>query len=298
VNVNQEEWRMGFRFEKLYADVVAQDGTVCIAYLAWLDVWGLKSAYAGLELYWPDGRREVIQAQPRAEPIDWSRREIHFSFDVPGGPFLLEYRVVHGAWTPEGAPCDDLRWCVKAARAEASGRWMGDPRRPVLRGVGYADWVELDRPTRRLNLGLLRWGRVHLPDATLVFNAVDFRSGPPWQRAARWSDAGRAEYGTVGIERASSGTEVHLAGLSGHLIIEPARALHVGDAIDRARFPGAVERLVSSAVTGPATERRLLGRARWTGQEQSGSAWALHEAVRFGPLAAVVDVGTAEAPRP
>lgn len=289
---------MGFQFEKLYADVVTPDGTVCIAYLAWLDVWGLRSAYAGLELYWPDGRREVVQAQPRPEPVDWSRREIHFSFDVPGGPFLLEYQVVHGAWTPEGPPCDDLRWCVKAARAEASGRWLGDPRRPVLRGIGYADWVELGRPTRRLNLGLLRWGRVHLPETTLVFNAVDFRAGPSWQRAARWSDDGRTEYQLLGIERTPSGTEVRLPGLAGQLNIEPGRALHVGDAIDRARFPGAVERLVSSAVTGPAKERRLLGRARWSGQGQPSSAWALHETVRFGPLASFADAGAVEAPQP
>jgi hypothetical protein len=279
---------MPFRFEKLYADLVTPDGTVCVTYFAWLDLWGVQSAFSGMELYWADGRREVIRARPRAERIACDAQEIELSLDVPGGPFVLRYEVVHGAWTPRGdPPCDSVRWCVKVARANAVGRWLGDGGRPELRGVGYADRVELERPARQLQLGALRWGRVHLPDASVVFDAVDFRSGRSWKRAARWSSGGRQEWDAFGIEGATRTGHVLLPGDDGRLNIAQGRVLHEGDAIDRGRFPGMVERLVSQAVTGPATEQRLLGRAQWTGPAGPASGWALREAVRFGPRAQV-----------
>jgi len=275
---------MGFRFEKLYADLVTPDGTVCVVYLAWLHAWGLRRGFAGLEVYWPDGRREVVHAAAHPQATSSGAGDLDLSFDVPGGPFVLTYRAVHGSWAPDGAPpCDGLRWSVKVPRAEATGRWAGDPGRPVLRGVGYADCVEIARPTRTLNLGLLRWGRVHLPDATLVYTAVDFRSGPAWQRAAHWADGAMAQWDRFAIGETESGTTVKLDGRTGQLLITPHRALHVGDAIDRARFPGALERMFSSAVTGRATERRSLGRAHWTAGGEALSAWGLHETVRFGP---------------
>jgi hypothetical protein len=269
---------MRFRCSKLYADLVTADGTVCVAYLAWLDAWGLRRAFAGVELYWPGGRREILQARPQAEHDAFASGDLRLSFDVPGGPFELEYATVHGAWTPDGEPPGGaLRWGVKVARAEAVARWRGDRARPELRGIGYADWVEMDCPPRRLGLRLLRWGRVHGPDATLVFNAVDFRSGRSWRRAARWSGGERADWSAFGIEGAPAEV-VDLPGSPGALAIDKGRPLHVGDAIDRGRFPGALARMVSSAVTGPAAEQRSLDRARWS----DGASWALHEAVRFG----------------
>jgi hypothetical protein len=272
---------MRFRCEKLYADLVTPDGTVCVAYLAWLDAWGLRRTFAGLELYWPDGRREIAHARPQSGPTGSPPRDLDLSFDVPGGPFVLTYRTAHGPWRPAGGPPrEGLRWEVKAARAEAVGRWTNDPRRPELRGIGYVDSVEMDRPVRHLDLGALRWGRVHLPDATFVFNAVDFRSGASWHRAARWSEGVMVEWDAFRLDDSMARTIVQLPDRRGHLSIAPDRALHVGDAIDHVRFPGAVARMVSRAVTGPAAERRSLGRARWT-TDGPQSSWALHETVRF-----------------
>jgi hypothetical protein len=259
-----------FRFEKLYADLVTPEGAVCIAYIAHLDAWGLASAHAGLEIYWPDGRREVVHGRPFTDPkcLDYARA-IELRFDVPGGPFVLRYRVIHGAWAPPGEPtADGLRWSVKVARAEAEGRWMNDPARPVLRGTGYADWVEIDRPLRAIGLRRVRWGRVHFPDSTLVFDAVDLRGGRTWQRAARWS----------------SDTAVDVP-CPPPLDFHPVRALHVGDAIDAARFPRTLDRAVSIAMTGAAVEERRLDRARDHDSTGGGEAWALHEEVRFGRAA-------------
>src|SRR5207247_6055027 len=57
---------MTFRFRKLYADVVSDDGTVTIVYLTWLELWGARFASAGVERYGSDGGREVQQARPQA----------------------------------------------------------------------------------------------------------------------------------------------------------------------------------------------------------------------------------------
>jgi hypothetical protein len=255
---------MSFAFDKLYADLVTSDGTVCVAYLAWLDAWGMRKAYAGLELYWPNGQREVIQARPPTERIDPGHGEpedaFRLSFDVPGGPFVMDYRVRHGAWLPSGdPPCKGLRWSVKAARADVVARWSGDPSRPVLEGVGYSDTVEIGRPLRSLALGRLRWGRLHLPEATVVFDTLDFEDGRSWRRAARWTACRVTEHRKFELP----------------VGLEVARELHAGDAIDEARFPRVVDRMMSRAITGRAVERRLLSRLQPGG-------WALHEVVCFG----------------
>ena len=53
---------MPYRFKKLYADLIAEDGSVCIAYMAETHVLGTTYPHAGLECYWPDGRRDVYRA--------------------------------------------------------------------------------------------------------------------------------------------------------------------------------------------------------------------------------------------
>ena len=265
---------MRFLFEKLYADLVTADGTVCVAYLAWLDAWGMRKAYAGLELYWPDGLREVVRARPRTNRADLGDA-IHLSLDVPGGPFVMDHRVRHGGWTPSGdPPGEGIRWCVKAARADVVARWTGDRSRPVLEGIGYSDWVEIARPVRSLALGTLRWGRIHMPDSTIVFDAIDFGSRRSWRRAARWTASGMTEHETFELDASQVGASVWLPETS-PVGLEIARELHAGDAIDAARFPSALDRMMSRAVTGRAVERRSLSRLRPGG-------WALHESVRFG----------------
>ncbi len=258
---------MSFRFKKLYADCVTDDGTVCVVYVAWLDVFGARSTHAGLELYSPDGRREVIRARALSHHVDADG--VTIELDVPGGPFVLEQRSVHGAWVPSGGPPhENLQWSVVTARAETVGRFTSDPSRPVLRGLGYADWVDIGRPTRRLGLRLLQWGRVHLPDSTVVFNIVGFKSRGSWIRGAEWSDDGPREVGELAIVGADDAVNVltmparrSTEGTTS-IDIERARTLHAGDPIDAERFPGVVERVLSGVITGPADEDRRLGRAR------------------------------------
>ncbi len=103
---------MQYRFKKLYADLVARDSTAVVVYVASIEFMGLRHEYAGLEVYWNNGRREVFRAPkptlasqaPSGSPV-WELR-----LDVPGGPFVLRYEEVHGPWRPHSGPSEDLRW--------------------------------------------------------------------------------------------------------------------------------------------------------------------------------------------
>src|SRR6266511_2855685 len=80
----------GFLLRKLYADLVTPDGQVVVVYLGWLSVAGLRTAYAAIESYLPDGTRQVIRGRPDAAqprrayvPAGAPRRAAHLA---PGRP--------------------------------------------------------------------------------------------------------------------------------------------------------------------------------------------------------------------
>jgi hypothetical protein len=150
-------------------------------------------------------------------------------------------------------------------------------RTPVLEGVGYSDWVEIARPVRSLDLGLLRWGRIHMPDSTIVFDAIDFGSRRSWRRAARWTASGMTEHETFDVGASQAGGCVWLPETS-PVGLEIARELHAGDAIDAARFPSVLDRMMSRADPG----RGRGGVALW-GLGRGGGP--LHEEVSFGSRA-------------
>ncbi len=265
---------MSVRFEKLYADLVTADGTVLVAYLAETHAFGTTTRHAGLEVYHPDGTREVHHARSVTRISEGDRTSLAMVFT--NGRFLLEHRTEHGAWQPNGPPpCAGLDWRVCAARASARAE-LG-PRTYV--GTGYSDFVRITRAPRTLGLVELRWGRVHLRDETIVFDALTFANRAPYLRAISICPSGRrVEHDVFTIENREGETSLHLAGRA-PIVLSSQRALHVGAAIDRERFPGVVDRIVSRALAGVVTERRTLARV--------GGSFALHECVRFGRAAAV-----------
>ena len=270
---------MRYRFQKLYADLIAEDNTVCIAYMAETRLFGSVYPHAGLELYRPDGRREVFHATCwRDAPPRLNR--LHF--DVPGGPFVYDFDVEHGAWTPPASLADGLDWSVRFARAEAEARWLGNPARPHLRGIGYADWVDLRRLPRRLGLRRLDWGRIHWPNqTTFLFNAIHFRDSPTAYRTAWWSPGGffASEHHFAVIEATDA---MHLMLPDEVITLRPVRVLHQGPALDPTRFPHRLERLVARATAGPVRETRWLSRAEGSSLPSSEAGWAIHERVYFG----------------
>src|SRR2546426_12138620 len=99
---------MSFRFRKLYADVVSDDGPVTIVYLTWLELWGARFASAGVERYGSDGGRDVQHAPPQAWQFDpdsvgdgWGVR-----LELPSGDFELRYESALSSWRPNGDPPD------------------------------------------------------------------------------------------------------------------------------------------------------------------------------------------------
>lgn len=266
---------MRFRFRKLYADLVADDGTVLIAYATWTVLGRFRTRRGGIELYAADGQRMVSHAGGPPEVAHGVDGAVEMRLRLPSGAFVLRLGMEHGGWRPVGAaPADGLDWWVEVARARAEARWLNGSRAP-LTGIGYADWVELGRPPRRLGLRTLRWGRVHAGDETVVFNALELTGGV-WQRAARWR-GGRLvdECDSVQVRREDdTAVLVRLGDGRWKRLLTTERVLHAGAALDGDRFPRATERVVTRLLSGSIEETRCLARVP--------GGWGLHESVRFG----------------
>src|SRR5437773_3218019 len=153
---------MTFRFRKLYADVVSDDGTVTIVYLTWLELWGARFASAGVERYGSDGGREVQHARPQAWQFNpdsvgdgWGVR-----LELPRGDLELRYQSALSSWRPSGdLPDPAMEWRGLIPPGPVVGRSGG----PALRGTGDCHRVGLLPPPPLLGV---RWppsGGVPLP---------------------------------------------------------------------------------------------------------------------------------------
>jgi hypothetical protein len=271
---------VGYGFRKIYADLVTDDGTVCVAYLSWVRLARRWRGMGGVELYHPDGQREILHATAEPPLVDEATPvgAIPFVLQVGEARFELEYATDHGAWTPEpDCPIGALRWRVKQAQGRGTARWTGCDR-PPLEGRGYVDWVQIDRPTRLLGFRELRWGRVHLPDRTVIVEGLAAKGGVDWRPGLDWTFGEAPVTGEARFDLDDGAGRVTVVGGGEPIDLEPIRVLHDGDAFDPARIPSRIERALCVAVGGPTFETRWIARARSGGQE----GWALHERVRFG----------------
>jgi len=266
-----------YEFRKLYADIVDQSGRVAVLYLTYVRLAGIWSGRASVELYTPDGQRTVMHATEPAPLLDPDAALIEMPREVPlpEGVFRIELEPTLGVWKPERPPpADALHWQVKAARTEARARWPGGE----LRGIGYVDWVQITKPTRLLGLHELHWGRVHLPDRTVVFEHLTTVGGDRWDVGIDWrldEAAPRMLAGPARLDASGHGM-IPLSDLS--LELTPDRVLHDGNAFDPERIPRVVDRMACEALGGRTTETRWLGRARLG----AVVAPCLYERVRFG----------------
>jgi len=281
---------MSFRFRKLYADLVTPDGSVTIVYLSCLELWGVRTAFAGVELYSCRGRRRVLRAQGPVRLPDPDTVRGNWSLQVafPGTSLELSYGDALAPWAPAGPPPHGaLDWRVLIPRATARARWSRGLAHQDVAGRGYVDWVELRSPPRRLDLESLTWGRAHLPEAAIVFTAVRFRSGHEWNRAARWPDGGDPQQDSVRVG-VDGGSIQAAPGPDGDpspygVTLADSRILHKGPGIDVTRFPGWMERSVSRICSGALHETRWVSRvAGQEGKEPDPEYRMVHELVRFG----------------
>jgi hypothetical protein len=285
-----------YRLEKLYVDLIAEDRTVCIGYWTLSELFGKPLLQGMVESFWPDGRHEVVRARPASMPpppllsssmrpapslrAPLPTREAPLRLRLPEGEMTWEFDAKHGSVSPTRIG-RSLDWSVEFARARVIVSWPGLSGRPTLRGVGYADRVRLARLPRRLGLSSLRWGRVHLPDETLVFTSVRFRSGDGWSEAISWSSGSRKlSLPRFEIRDLHESALLELPGRS--LTLRSVRVLHDGPAIDAGRFPHVFERLSVRTLAGPTRETRWLARAERPDRRPGGEGWAIHERVLFG----------------
>jgi len=273
---------VAYEFRKIYADIVTAEGDLCVMYLTWVCLAGRWYPSAGVETYWADGRREVHRSPTPPGPIgrDTPLHELPSELALPGGVFEVSREPIHGGWDPEG-PIESLRWSVVSARSWVQAHHPAASR-PGITGDGYVDWVSLTRYTRFLGLKELRWGRVHLPGRTLVFNTLEQASGETWRAVREWTEGSTREWSSFELELDGELGRLEIPG-EPCIELEPLRVLHEGSAFDAERIPSPLERAVVWAIGGPHWEKRRIGRAVSHGERARG--WAVYETVRFGEFA-------------
>jgi hypothetical protein len=287
---------MGFGFRKIYADLLADDGTLYVAYLAWVNAWGGRLAFGGLERYSPDGSRRVLRARPLV-PAQFPLcagpgRPLELGLAFDDGDLVLRYQPALPSWDPgpvTGSP--GISWSVAVPRGEASACWSDSEGTTAMDGTGYVDCVELTRVPPLLRLRRLDWGRIHLPGGTAIFTAIRTRPGRHWQRAAWWpAGSGPAGQPQV-VDRfelvpQADGTSLTLdpPGGSGprEILMRPARVLHHGQALDPGRSPSRLERWGLRLAAGRITETRWISHTVSSDCDPSRHGWAVHESVDFG----------------
>jgi hypothetical protein len=275
-------------FEKLYADLVMADSSVCVVYMTWVRLGPLRHHYAGVERFFPDGSREILRASgsPSTWIADRSDRGTSLCFPTRSGLFRLDMGTCQRPWRPTGQPAaPGVDWWVETPRGDTVVSWPGDGQR-TLEGVGYVDRVRLTRRLKGTRVARLRWGRAHTGDSTFVYSAVDLGPGTDWRRAAFWRtpDATPEEWQHFDLVEESESLLVHADGEAGPVIrLEPLRRLHAGVAWEAAPSPKLGDRLVARLVGGHMTDDRWLSRARTESPSGGSVGWAVHETVSWPP---------------
>jgi len=292
---------MTLRLEKTYADLVSDDGTVCIAYLVSVR-WGpLAHRFAGVRICRPDGGRETHRARggEYEGPTRVGDGRYVIRIGTARAQIELAYEARHPGWRPPGeTPTPDLEWSLTVPRGSAVlVRGGASPLR--LEGEGYVDRVQLTRPLRRPRLSRLEWGRIHLPRSTVVYTGLAMSDGGCWRRVARW-DAGDGppmEWRDFEIAPDEAGCrfESRPASEECSLRMWGGRRLHRGVAVDSAPDPGLLDRALSRALAGRLTEDRWLRRAGPAGSRDE-EGWAIHETVGCGPAGSLVGGESRAAP--
>ena len=260
----------GVVLEKLYCDLVTPEGELWVVYVSRSRVLGVRQRAAGVERYLPDGTREVFHARAPLPGLDAALGGVDLS--LAEGTLSLRYEPQAPPWEPD-SPIEGLRWRVVIPRARGHLRATLGGREVEARGLGYADRVTLSRSPRALGLRDLRWGRVHLPDATWIWDEV-VRGAGAWRTLAVFDGAGaRREPAEFVLDDGDASGTVRAGDET--VSLTPVRTTHEGDALDAERFPSALERSAARAWAGPIHERRRLSRA-------GAHGWAVHEVVRFG----------------
>ncbi len=265
-------------FEKLYADLVAPDGSVYVLYLATLDFLGSRLRFAEVETYPAQGQRRVFASRPSSahratlapdEPLD-------IELKTSSGTFRFQAHQLNGGFVPSHPPRFGLEWSVCMGRTEARLELPVALGGGVVTGTGYIDHLRVARSTVRRGLRTLDWGRAHFASSSIVWTQLKFSDGQTWGQFARWPLPGAAaEPGPLALSERVAVAQIEAAGGS----VQSERVLHEGGALDRSRVPGAPVRWLLNAIAGETHQRRWVTRIGEAGHQTTG--WGIHESVSF-----------------
>jgi hypothetical protein len=265
-------------FDKLYADLVAPDGSVYVLYLASFDLLGGRLRFAELETYPPRSQRRVYTARPSTAHRTTlaSDEALDVSLESSLGRFHFQSTPLNGGFVPRDTPRSGLEWSVYMGRSEAQLELPAALGGGSVSGTGYVDHLRVEQPTLRRGLRTLDWGRAHLSNSSIVWTRLRFSDGDVWDQFARWTALGTgAESGPLTPSEDLALAQIETAGGS----IASERVLHEGGAIDSSRLPVAPVRWLLRAAAGRTHQRRCLTRISEPGQP--GSGWGIHESVFF-----------------
>ena len=265
-------------FDKLYADLVALDGSVYVLYLATLDFLGGRLRFVELEAYPAQGQRQVYTARPspahrttleRDEPLD-------IELSTSSGRFRFQALQVNGSYVPPSPPQSGLEWSVCMGRTEARLELPLALGGSVVTGTGYIDHLRVVRPAVHRTLRTLHWGRAHLASSSIVWTRLGFSDGETWAQSARWALPGtEAEPAVLTPSDQLAVAQIEAAGGR----VQSERVLHEGCALDRSRVPSGPVRWLLNAMAGRTHLQRWATRIVETGQPTAG--WGIHESVSF-----------------
>ena len=248
---------------KWYFDCVADDGTAWIGYRGELR-WGVlrfpfaSSLHAkGDAVRVTSTRRAEVEPRWTAETLSWAPASLQVNAEF-SSRLRIPPRTLH----------PDVTWHCAMPLGEGTVRVNGEE----LRGLGYAEQLEMTLAPWKLPVASLRWGRFTSARTSLVWIAWEGRF--PLMLAVR--DGVTAEVSTIGDESIAldDGTAVAFRGR------RPLRS----DALSTTLAPlGPLARLLPRRLLG-AVEEKWIGRGSVTrGGRTLDEGWVIHEHFTFGP---------------
>jgi hypothetical protein len=255
-----------FLLTKWYLDCIDDSGGAVVLYWASLR-WGLVRLHYGAVLVRHPSGAGVTRytLRPGSSPL---AAENQLTWDCA--------RLgVAGTWVRRAPPlartllesdAGIIRWRCFSPRADAEVR-LGDC---TFRGCGYAEWLTMTVLPWRLPFGVLRWGRFHGAERTLVWIDLEGRSSRTWVFAdgvERVDATVSADAVTLGDEGATLNLARVTALRSGRLVRTGLRPLRLLAGI-MPRWRGA-------------HESKWIEHAELAGPGGRTAGWALHEEVTW-----------------
>jgi hypothetical protein len=257
--------RAPFLLSKLYLDAVAESGAVFIGYRANLRWRALSVSYAAALTGGVRESRTRSSVRPEEEPdfsegaLVWTEPKLAIAAAWRGEAPPISRTLYE---SPEGA----VLWhcLLPSARAEIECEGV------VLRGLGYAERLEMTVPPWRLPLDTLRWGRFLSPERSIVW--ID------WEREGdrrTWVFVNGTEVPGELSEEAVffEGGRVDLPA-PGRLVLRSGPLSHV---LRNLRLPRSLSPRIFNIHE---TKWRTRGCLELAGAPPAGG-WAIHEVVRM-----------------